>query len=370
MESNSEFAVVKKIREAQKSIRQKTLALKIGKNEMEKDIDFYLKPISTPLEKLARLQDKKQSKDDLVKKRLLDEAHDVLASAKRQRQRVEQFSPKSSQKGEELRNERIKKIMNSPKLKLNLSKTPLTTLEWDPKFDFNNLKTPVDTSPIEFSNSPIFTPEPTTSSSGIDKKSNSSIADGEEFKESLPDEKGKETPSKRESLSNLDYYKNLLNIRDEKIDKSSGINFRNNRYELNRVPIKLVDTPFKALEINGQRFRLTRGLNELLFMKQPDQKYVSNIDERNYKKIALEAMFKGDKKLSTIKTKQYLGGQGGLGLFMNENNKSKDYVYWDNPNELVTRLEILYASKSAGHSGHDNEIIALEEELRERNYIE
>lgn len=176
-----------------------------------------------------------------------------------------------------------------------------------------------------------------------------------------------QTPKKRESISQIDYYINLLNIRDERIDNVTGITLKNNRYELNRVPIKFIENPYKAIEINRNRYRLTRG-RELLFMKQPDQRLVSNIDERNFKKIALDAMFSAERKLATLKSSQYLTGTG---MYIQENNKKKkEFVYWDDPNELVMRLHLLWASKLANHSGHDNEITRLEELLRKKkNFI-
>jgi len=44
-------------------------------------------------------------------------------------------------------------------------------------------------------------------------------------------------------------------------------------------------------------------------------------------------------------------------------------VYYDDPNELVTRLNLLTSSKSVGNTGVNNEIISILEELRERNII-
>jgi len=44
-------------------------------------------------------------------------------------------------------------------------------------------------------------------------------------------------------------------------------------------------------------------------------------------------------------------------------------VYWDNPNELVDRLRLLVASKSAGNTGVSNEIISIFEELLEAGLI-
>lgn len=58
---------------------------------------------------------------------------------------------------------------------------------------------------------------------------------------------------------------------------------------------------------------------------------------------------------------------GGLTLKVNKHNT--DYVYWDNVNELVDRLRLLVASMIAGHTGHNNEIISIVEELKEANII-
>jgi len=47
-----------------------------------------------------------------------------------------------------------------------------------------------------------------------------------------------------------------------------------------------------------------------------------------------------------------------------------DYVYWDDPNELVDRLQLLAASYQAGNKSHTNEIMSMLEELREAGLIE
>ena len=46
-----------------------------------------------------------------------------------------------------------------------------------------------------------------------------------------------------------------------------------------------------------------------------------------------------------------------------------DLRYWDDPNELVDRLRLLIAERSAGNNNHDNEIHAIVEELRESKII-
>jgi len=44
-------------------------------------------------------------------------------------------------------------------------------------------------------------------------------------------------------------------------------------------------------------------------------------------------------------------------------------IYYDDPNELVTRLNLLVSSQNAGNTGVNNEIISILEELRERKLI-
>lgn len=46
-----------------------------------------------------------------------------------------------------------------------------------------------------------------------------------------------------------------------------------------------------------------------------------------------------------------------------------EYVHWDDPNELVERLRLLFASRRAGNTSHDNEITSIISELREEGII-
>ena len=58
----------------------------------------------------------------------------------------------------------------------------------------------------------------------------------------------------------------------------------------------------------------------------------------------------------------------GSGLYKDVIPKTQ-LVYYDDPNELVTRLNLLTSSQSVGNTGVNNEIISILEELRERNII-
>lgn len=60
----------------------------------------------------------------------------------------------------------------------------------------------------------------------------------------------------------------------------------------------------------------------------------------------------------------------GLGMYKKALKMNKTaYMYWDNVNELVSRLRLLIASQTAGHTGHHNEIISIVEELKEAGVI-
>lgn len=58
----------------------------------------------------------------------------------------------------------------------------------------------------------------------------------------------------------------------------------------------------------------------------------------------------------------------GEGLYKGITDKTQ-IVYYDDPNELVSRLNLLASSQNAGNTGVDNEMISILEELYERNII-
>ena len=58
----------------------------------------------------------------------------------------------------------------------------------------------------------------------------------------------------------------------------------------------------------------------------------------------------------------------GEGLYKGITDKTQ-IVYYDDPNELVSRLNLLTSSENAGNTAVNNEIISILEELYERNII-
>lgn len=149
---------------------------------------------------------------------------------------------------------------------------------------------------------------------------------------------------------------------------------------------------------NIAAFDGSRELYELLFLKNPPiMRNLKDIDTnllQTYKKILqlTNAVYKKyDEKQGLMETRwvKYLRlikplitdgpiGAGikrtntskiGLPLKKRLSSKNPEYIYWNKPKELVNRLRLLWSSKMAGHSGHDNEIMSIIEELREEGLI-
>lgn len=148
------------------------------------------------------------------------------------------------------------------------------------------------------------------------------------------------------------------------------------------------------ITINEQNYEFTPGLKELLIRNKPNLKLVTEKDKIMYKHLLVttsahrrdfnpNGQLKGDKGLKYCQiikplfsdTKQDFPKNltefkiGGSLPKLKKYKKATDYIYWDDPNELIERLKLLIASKSAGNSNHDNEILSIIEELKESGII-
>lgn len=146
-------------------------------------------------------------------------------------------------------------------------------------------------------------------------------------------------------------------------------------------------------KVGNQCFKKTPGLHELLFKKTPQMDLITDEDLQNYKLMLMatnahrrncdptkpinsnkgfkytriiKPLFKFSKNATT--SSESLSKGEGLDI-LKKVNKNTDLVYWNDPNELVERLKLLLASKQAGNTGVDNEIVAIIEELYEAGII-
>lgn len=197
-------------------------------------------------------------------------------------------------------------------------------------------------------------------------------------------------------------------------DKLYGIRQHGNGYKLGNAPIRFETD---HIIVNNIKFPRTEGLFELIALKKPKNYNLSDLS--NYKKILEESnvhrssfnpngpikKHANSYKYNTIiapsmllspantnkKTpskhlkKALLARKSpmspmffetpkkGHGLIprykIAERGTRKDYVFWNDPNELVDRLRLLISEQAAGNTNHTNEIHSIIEELREEGYI-
>lgn len=172
-----------------------------------------------------------------------------------------------------------------------------------------------------------------------------------------------------------------------------------NTYEMGDKQLMFADD---EIIIDDDRIPLTNGILELLFKQKPNQDMYSEEDLQNYGKIINSTnvhrenyqnngkiVHKNTNKYKTIlknfqtspaaggKRKSWSGKRGGnysenevVFPLMKKLKPLGHFTFWDDPNELVTRLKLLMASQAAGHDQHDSEILSILNELKQSGFIE
>lgn len=197
-----------------------------------------------------------------------------------------------------------------------------------------------------------------------------------EEKRSSKDGESSVDRSKNEAINLSEYLDSLLT---KDCDPQYGIRRVHGNLKIGNSIAQLDEN---QISVGSKTFKHSKGLLNLLFYKRPVD--YTKSDLKTYKKILL--LTNGHKKrfsfTSPIRTSKksykyntiikplFHIGSGLQTEYMTVNSNPIDYSYWDDPNELVDRLRLLIASSSAGHTGHNNEIISIIEELREARIIE
>lgn len=185
-------------------------------------------------------------------------------------------------------------------------------------------------------------------------------------------------------------------------DNVFGIRTQHGELYMGKHPITVkTDDDQMSYFVKNKKFPVTTGLSDLLLMNNPP--YYTNQDLDTYKDmLTLTSAHKKNynangiirRPKSSVKYAKIISNLfpekgntknvGGKGMQWRQRQQMKkpqtayktfnrtsvyDYKYWDNPNELVDRLRLLVSSQAAGHTGHNNEIIAIIEELREAKII-
>lgn len=197
---------------------------------------------------------------------------------------------------------------------------------------------------------------------------------------------------------NVDLSQNYLKMfatKDKKeLDTSYGVRkLQGDRLMIGNSPITFEQN---IIRVGDKTYDQSEGLLELIFKKSPDESLVTANDMENYGKIlnstnAYRKHYISDHAIREDKSMKFKSiiaqiiasplrkpvskrhserlGKGLPRSKIVRRNSSLDYVYWDDPNELVDRLRLLHASQSAGNFSHANEIVSIIEELREAEIV-
>lgn len=232
--------------------------------------------------------------------------------------------------------------------------------------------------------------------------------DEEVLAEEEEDEEEQEevTPNASQSEQYLDsyppiakhYIRAYLNDGDKRqFDLTYGVTYDpvTDRWLIGKSPIKFDNNNQEVFTIENTTFNGTSGLYDLIFKKNPTgfterdgENYkkilhLTNVHRRNfvksgilrstttnkYKNIIRPLIGTSMRKHHRTKSENKNVGAGVDGVLWQYNEKPIEYIYWDNINELVDRLKLLIASKQAGNTSHDNEIISIVNELEEAGII-
>ena len=166
---------------------------------------------------------------------------------------------------------------------------------------------------------------------------------------------------------------------DREIDTEIGVRIAPSGFFM--LGSKRIEFDDDKFTIDNKSYSLTDGLLELMFKKDPNVQTITSDDLEMMKELLLMTNVhrKSNSKNGELRYKNrkfekhltFLFNKYGQGLtdYMTYNNNKIDYVYWNDPNELCSRLKLLIASQAAGNTSHSNEINSIIEELREANVI-
>ncbi|XP_071057314.1 uncharacterized protein [Onthophagus taurus] len=180
------------------------------------------------------------------------------------------------------------------------------------------------------------------------------------------------------------------------INKGVRVNILTDKYYIGDSEISF-SSKTNDITIANKTYKDTKGLYELIFKREPEQ--FTSDDQKNYVEIlkttaALNKNQDKSKQIMGDKSDKYrqiiapvlnategvvrrsrvksvpVRMRTGEGLMQQHyNNQRSNFIYWDDPNELVNRLKLLIASQLAGNTSHGNEINSIIEELREAHII-
>lgn len=347
----AEINNLKEIVKVSKILKHKYNVLKQNKNDTETLLQETFKPITNPLQELVKSSKRNHSNNMEIKQ------ENEIKGKYKTRELSLSPTPKKTKRS-------VRQVLNYD------LETPLSNFKQENKDEEEIFESTPTLSPITKAQDALNTPQ------GQQEMDDLELKFGNVGYEYL--------------LKFLNKDKDLDNVYGLKRDKNGAFKIGRNIINIDKNDIIIDDKEYKG----------TRGLYELIFKKNPESYTEKDLEEylkileqtdayknstNNFVKVSNTSKYfniikpyvhnKEDKKQRSstrkrIKPKKYSHtGSGLLPSNIQFSKNKREYIYWDNPNELVDRLQLLLASKQSGHTGHDNEIISIVEELKEANII-
>lgn len=184
------------------------------------------------------------------------------------------------------------------------------------------------------------------------------------------------------------YLQKLGSTDAKELDTEYGVRKLKQGLKIGNAP---VDFNGDKMTLLDKTYRVTPGLASLIFERGSFTSLPTESDQNTYRSIirATSAHKKNYspgqeiRRSNSVKYREIIKplvlspeqpkfGSALLPQYMiapQSTSRQTDYVYWDNPNELVDRLRLLIASQAAGNTSHTNEIFSIIEELREAGIV-
>lgn len=370
--------IIKEISQIRKNIKRKHRSMKREMADSEELWEKQLKPIAEPLKKIVEEGEKLQQQQQQQQKQELEDdlEESVIIRKRKPDQQQEEFEPTP-----------IKRYIRAPpqgvKRKQTNEETPTPKRVAIPDYNMdqdmdNNEDTPMESeiNPIEdmYVEEVYTSPAVTTGSEFLKTPKGRSVAREyilQQFKGKLAQE----------------YFLKLIKGGKD-IDHNFGVRVDGDQWMIGN---KSIEIDINDLIIDGLRYTGTRGLYELIFMNNPNPYIYSEEDldtyalilkntnahkvnyssrgrvksnrGNKYKNIISQIVARESSNLMT--TYSDLVGETVTGSGIVLTDAKPNFIYYDDPNELVDRLRILKASEETGHTGHENEINSIIEELKE-----
>ena len=328
----------KQISTSQKILREKFMKFKRGEHQVQDKVNKVFKPIIEPLNKL------------------------VESSNVKKKQKLQHSTPEASDISDEDDTE-------------DDEAWKFATANQTDTYDFKGK--PVEDNSQNFANHPFQHSSKTSNEPSLlikDDRPKMEPANDKDNDKNYISNNGADNISHKERKS-IARYLNQVKNKDSRVDMAFGVRKLTRGY-------KFGDSSFshdgEFFKIKGEKYKITPGLTELMFQKQPNPELLTEEDIDLYRNLVVRTNanrknYKADKSPRIDKSNKfqtYLADLiTGSGFKVMKKDDVTEYVYWDDPNELVERLKLLDGEKAAGNNNHDNEIQNILEELKEYAYI-